>query len=310
MENSTPQSQQLVAKELFQRDDIKKKFQELLGKRAPQFITSVLQIVSQNKQLAKADSMSIYQSAAVAATLDLPLNNNLGFAYIVPYKHSWRDDDGNWQSKYVAQFQMGYKGFKQLALRSGQFKTIHSTDVREGEIKTRDRLSGHFEFAWIQNENERLIKPVVGYVSFFRLLNGFEQTFYMSIEKLREHGKRYSQSFDNEKGLWKTDFDGMCIKTVIKLNLSKNAPLSIEMQKAVIFDQALVNDADTLDVNYLDNDRDTEPVDKLQERVSLLIEDAKSLEDLQKIAKDVPDELLDKYTVKLDELKASTSNPQ
>lgn len=304
MENSTPQGQQLVAKELFQRDDIKKKFQELLGKRAPQFITSVLQIVSQNKSLANAEPMSIYQSAAVAATLDLPLNNNLGFAYIVPYKHSYKDEKGAWQSKQVAQFQIGYKGFKQLALRSGMFLTIHATDVREGEIKTRDRLSGHIEFIWIQSEVERLAKPIIGYVSYFKLLNGFEQTFYMTIEALEAHGRKYSKSYEN--GPWKDDKAGMCIKTVIKLNLSKNAPLSVEMQKAVIFDQALINDAETTDVTYVDNE--PEPVDKITERVSLLIDDAKTLEELERLGPDVPDSLLDKFTVKKDELKEKSNS--
>ena len=292
----------MTAKALFNREEVKQKFQEMLGKRSTSFITSVLQIVSQNAKLANADPTSIYQSAAVAATLDLPLNNNLGFAYIVPYNTSYKDAAGKWHKKQVAQFQMGYKGFKQLALRSGQFQTIHATDVREGEIKSHDRLSGHIEFEWIQNEAERLAKPIVGYVSFFRLLNGYEQTFYMTIEKLTNHGKKYSKSFDD--GPWKTDFEGMCIKTVIKLNLSKNAPLSVEMQKAVIVDQSVINDSDTMDVTYVDN-QDNEPIDKEAERITLLIQDAKTLEDLAKIAPHVKEEQLDLYTVKKDELEAA-----
>jgi recombination protein RecT len=244
---------QLTVKSLFNRDDVKNKFQELLGKRAPSFITSVLQIVASNKLLAKADPASVYQSAAVAAILDLPLNNNLGFAYIVPYNESYKDDDGNWQKKTVAQFQLGYKGFKQLALRSGQFLTINATDVREGEITKYDRLSGEMEFSWIQNDLERESKKVVGYVSFFKLLNGYTQTLYMSLEKLMMHGKKYSQTFKNDKGLWKDDFHSMALKTVVKLNLSKNAPLSIDMQKAIVFDQSVVSDADTQDVHYTDN---------------------------------------------------------
>lgn len=244
---------QLTVKSLFNRDDVKNKFQELLGKRAPSFITSVLQIVASNSLLAKADPASVYQSAAVAAILDLPLNNNLGFAYIVPYNESHKDAEGNWQTKTVAQFQLGYKGFKQLALRSGQFLTIHATDVREGEISKYDRLTGEMEFRWIENDTEREQKKVVGFVSFFKLLNGYTQTFYMSYDKLIAHGKRYSQTFKKDKGLWKDDFHAMALKTVIKLNLSKNAPLSVEMQKAIVFDQAVVSDVDTQDVHYTDN---------------------------------------------------------
>src|ERR1700756_3842884 len=104
-------NQQLTTKHLFEREDVKEKFKELLGKRATSFMTSVLQIASQNQQLAEADPISIYQAAAVAATLDLPLNQNLGFAYIIPYKQNYKDATGKWQKKVVAQFQIGYKGF-------------------------------------------------------------------------------------------------------------------------------------------------------------------------------------------------------
>lgn len=254
--NSTPATTEqalpkMTIKTLFNRDDVKQKFQELLGKRASSFITSVLQVVQSNTELINADPTSIYQAAAVAATLDLPINNNLGFAYIVPYNS--KQPDGSW--KKVAQFQMGYKGFKQLALRSGQFLTMHATDVREGEIKHRDRLTGEIQFDWIQDESLRLEKPVIGFVSFFKLVNGYEQTFYMTIETLKSHGVKYSQTFKKGFGLWKDEFDSMAIKTVTKLNLSKNAPLSIEMQKAVTFDQAVIHNEETQEVSYVDNQR-------------------------------------------------------
>lgn len=252
MENGLQTQQQtLTAKSLFERDDVKKKFHDMLGKRATSFITSVLQIVASNDLLKNADPTSIYQSAAVAATLDLPLNNNLGFAYIVPF----RDNKLN---KVVAQFQLGAKGFKQLALRSGQFLTINDTDVREGELKSHNRLTGQIEFEWMQDEKERLKLPVIGYACYFKLLNGFEKTYYMTVEELDHHGRRFSQTYKKGFGLWKDDFDGMARKTVIKMNLSKNAPLSVEMQKAIITDQAEVTDAETVDVDYVDNDRQNE----------------------------------------------------
>ena len=295
----------MTAKALFNKEEVKQKFQEMLGKRSTSFITSVLQIVASNDLLAKAEPNSVYHSAAVAATLDLPLNNSLGFAYIVPYNQSYRDQEGNWHKKAVAQFQLGYKGFKQLALRSGQFLTIHATDVREGEITKHDRLTGEMEFNWIGSDIDREKAKVVGYVSFFRLLNGYSQTFYMSVDKLTLHGKKYSQTFQKDKGLWKDDFHSMCLKTVTKLNLSKNAPLSVEMQKAVVVDQSVINDSDTMDVTYVDN-QDHEPIDKEAERVTLMIQDAKTLEDLAKIAPHVREEQLDLYTVKKDELEAAT----
>lgn len=267
---------QLTVKNLFGKDEVRNKFQEMLGKRAPSFITSVLQIVASNSLLAKADPHSVYHSAAVAATLDLPLNNNLGFAYIVPYNQKFKDDAGNWQSKQVAQFQLGYKGFKQLALRSGQFKGMNATDVREGEMKERNRLTGYIRFDWVQDEIERNKLPIIGYVSHFELLNGYSQTLYMSMTDLQKHGKKYSQTFKNDKGLWRDDFDSMALKTVTKLNLSKNAPLSVDMQKAITFDQAIVNNSDTEDVTYVDNTNEPEihTVEELQllldEKVALL----------------------------------------
>lgn len=186
----------------------------------------------------------------------------------------------------MAQFQIGSKGFKQLALRTGQFEIINETDVREGEIKHYDRLSGAIEFEWIQDETEREKRKVVGYVSYFKLLNGYSQTYYMPIEKLEAHGKKYSQTFKKGFGLWKDDFDAMCRKTVIKLNLSKNAPLSVEMQKAVTADQGIVNDAETVDVTYVDND--AEKVDKAEERKALFEDiDHTDETDVQDVSKSV-----------------------
>jgi recombination protein RecT len=262
----------MTVKTLFAKDEVKSKFQEMMGKRAAAFITSVLQITSQNEMLSTADPVTIYQSAAVAATLDLPLNNNLGFAYIVPYNS--KQKDGSW--KVVAQFQIGAKGFKQLALRSGQFLMINDTDVREGELKHYDRLTGEIEFEWIQDVKERLSRPIIGYASYFKLLNGFEKTYYMTVDELKDHGLKFSQTFKKGFGLWKDDFDGMARKTVIKLNLSKNAPLSVEMQRAVITDQAVVNDAETEDVEYVDND------DSIDTAVS--IEEIQSMYELKKSA--------------------------
>ena len=287
-------SNQLTTKSLFERDDVKQKFKEILGKKATSFITSVLQIAAQNQLLAKADPVSIYQSAAVAATLDLPLNQNLGFAYIVPYNQSYKDEKGVWQKKQVAQFQMGYKGFIQLAQRSGQFKSIYSSAIYEGQLINANPLDG-YEFDFTKKGEK-----VIGYAARFKLLNGFEATWYMDIEQLKSHGRKYSKSFTNDKGLWNTDFEGMANKTVIKLLLSKFAPLSVDMQRAVITDQAIINDADTQDVTYIDN----EPIviDKEAERVTLMINDSVTVEELLKYKELLTDENSELYEVKFAEL--------
>jgi recombination protein RecT len=281
----------MTIKSLFAKDEVKTKFQELLGKRAPAFITSVLQIAAQNDQLSKCDPVSIYQCAAVAATLDLPLNPNLGFAYIIGYNQ--KQKDGTW--KNVAQFQIGYKGFIQLAQRSGQFKTIAAAPIFEGQLVEQNPLTG-FVFDFTQKKSE----VVIGYAAHFSLLNGFEKTLYMTVEELKRHGGRFSQTFKKGYGLWKDDFESMAQKTVIKLLLSKFAPLSVDMQRAVITDQSLVKDADTVDVEYVDNEQPV--IDKEQERVALMIQDAKTEADLDEIYPNVGDAQLDLFLAKKSEL--------
>lgn len=290
----------LTAKSLFAKDEVRAKFQELLGKRASAFMTSVLQIVSSNELLKRAEPNSVYQCAALAATLDLPLNQNLGFAYIIPYNEKAKGDK---PARVVAQFQIGYKGFKQLALRSGQFLSMNATDVREGEIKQRDRLSGEITFDWIQDEDEREKAKIVGYVSFFRLLNGYEKTLFMTTKQVEKHAKRYSQSYKKNYGQWVDDFESMALKTVTKLNLSKDAPLSVDMQKAIVTDQAIITDSDTEDVQYIDNEAEEENPET--KRVLLMIGDAKTLPELEALGKYVNEETGDVYTAKLDELKST-----
>jgi len=231
-------------KAFLEQDMVKQKFAELIGKRATSFITSVLQIVASNELLKNADQNSIYHSAVVAATLDLPLNNNLGFAYIVPYKQ--KQKDGSY--KNVAQFQMGYKGYIQLAQRTGLFKTISGTPIYEGQLVEENPLTG-FVFDFTKKTSDKII----GYAAYFSLLNGFEKTMFATVAEVTKHGTKYSQTFKKGFGLWKDDFDSMALKTVIKLLLSKYAPLSIEMQKANIADQSIIKDSDTMNVEYADN---------------------------------------------------------
>lgn len=265
-------SEALTIKNLFGRDEVRNKFQEMLGKRAPSFITSVLQIVASNALLAKADPHSVYHSAAVAATLDLPLNNNLGFAYIVPYNQKYKEGD-QWKSKQVAQFQMGYKGFIQLAQRTGMYRTLSAAPIYEGQLISENPLTG-FVFDFTKKKSD----TIIGYASYFQLLNGFEKTLYSTVDEVRRHGKRFSQTFKKDQGLWVDDFNSMALKTVIKANLSKWAPLSVDIQRAITFDQAIVKDMETQDVEYVDNQQE-QIEDVTSERLQLLLDETVALLD-------------------------------
>lgn len=239
---------QVSVKNYFAKDGVQKKFQELLGKRSTAFITSVMQVVNSNNLLIKATPESVYNASAMAAVLDLPINNNLGFAWIVPYNEKFKDEQGNWQTKCVAQFQLGWKGFVQLANRSGQYKAINVIEVYENQFKSFNRLTEELEADFTQIG----AGAVVGFVAYFKLINGFEKTCYWSTEEVKTHGAKFSKTFAHQNSVWKTDFNAMAKKTVLKNTLSKWGILSIEMQQAVVVDQAVVNDSETLDVDYVD----------------------------------------------------------
>jgi len=275
----------LTTKGLFSQENVRKKFEELLGKRAPQFIASVLQITASNDLLAKAEPHSVLNAAAMAATLDLPLNASLGFAYIIPY-------NDRKAGKCLAQFQIGYKGFIQLAQRSGQFKTIASTPIYEGQIVEMNPLTG-FKFDFALKTSDK----VVGYAAFFSLVTGFEKTFYMSVDDVKKHAGKYSQSFKNGYGVWKDNFDEMACKTVTKLLLAKYAPMSVEMEKAAVADQAIIMNDSGTDVTYIDNHEEI-PLTKediQRDRLQKLIDNAKSADDLVKIRSQVPAEMHDLF---------------
>lgn len=265
--------------ELLNSPTIQQKLKEILGKRASVFATSVVQITQSNSMLATAEPQSIIGAAMTAATLDLPLNNSLGLAWIVPFRE--KQKDGSYLVK--AQFQIGYKGFKQLAMRSGQFIRMNTSDVRDGELKHRDILTGELEFETIQDEKERAKSKIIGYVSYFELKNGFKSFYYMTVGEIEIHAKRFSQSYKSGYGVWKDDKGKMSEKTVSKLHLnSGEAPLSIEMAGAIKSDQAVVSiDEDsgeiTEDIGYADNIETK--VDPDLERQRLLLNDLKNQED-------------------------------
>src|SRR5690625_2574329 len=198
------QIQKYDPKAFLQQAKVQKKFAELLGKKSQGFVTSVLQIIASNDLLAEADPSSVYNAAMTAAVLDLPLNNNLGFAYIIPYRTKQRD--GSY--KVVAQFQMGYKGYIQLCQRSGQFRTISAAPIYEGQLVEEDQMMG-FKFDWKEKESDRMI----GYAYYFELLNGFRTTVYMTREDVEAHARAFSKNYSKPSSIWKQDFDSMAIKT-------------------------------------------------------------------------------------------------
>lgn len=235
---------------------------DVLGERKASFVNNLTALVANNAMLQVCEPYTLMFAAMKATALNLPLDNSLGFAYVLPYKD-------NKKGITVAQFQLGYKGVKQLALRSGSFATIpNATDVRDGELISRNRLTGECKFNFIEDADEREKKPVIGFVSYFKLLNGAESTFYMSKAEMEKHAMRYSQTYrsTNPKvkaaSKWTTDFNDMACKTVVKLNLSKNAPLSVEMQDALKADQSIMFERDKYE--YLDNDQTDIDMEKAQ----------------------------------------------
>ena len=249
----TNQNQQVQApvkpktlRELFNDPIIKTKVEQLIGKNSATFATSVMQIANSNAMLRTADPTSIFNAACMAATLNLPLQNGLGFAYIVPFKN-------NKERKVEAQFQIGYKGFIQLAQRSGQFKRLVALPVYKNQLLKKDFING-FEFDWEQ-EPEKDENPI-GYYAYFKLVNDFSAELYMSHDDIVKHAQRYSQTFKKGFGVWHDNFEAMALKTVMKLLLSKQAPLSVEMQQAVLADQSVVKDAENQEFNYADNIQD------------------------------------------------------
>lgn len=232
-------------KGLLSAESTKKRFFEILGSKSASFISSIINVVNGNPALQEANPNTVLMSAAIAATLDLPINPNLGFAAIVPYKE---------KGQAVAQFQMMWRGLVQLAQRSGQYRTLNTTEVYEGEIKRQNRFTGEIEF----DTDGRKSDKIIGYVAYMSLLNGFEKYFYMSREECEKHAKRYSKTYQKGYGKWKDDFDAMAKKTVLKLLISKYGIMSVDMQKAVEFDQSTVqgdiNHIEEATAEYVDNE--------------------------------------------------------
>ena len=239
-------------KSLINDERTKNKFKELLGNKAAGFLTSLLNTTNGNAQLQEAEPQSILKAGAIAATLDLPIDPNLGFAYVVPYKRKYKDNRNNWQEKNEAQFQLGYKGFIQLAIRTGQYKKINVTELYEGQFESYDPITDELKY----NLDGKISDEVTHYIAYFQTTNGFEKYNVMSKGEIREHAKKFSKTFLKSSSSWQTNFDSMAKKTVLKLLLSKFGILSIEMQTAQKVDQAVIKEVEpngNVEVEYVDS---------------------------------------------------------
>lgn len=211
------------------RDGLRKRFDELLGKRSPQFISSIVSMINADSTLQQAfyeSPMTVIQAALKAANYDLPIDQSLGFAYIVPFKN-YRKDLG--KKVYEAIFIMGWRGMNQLALRTGAYKTINVKDIREGELKKFNPLTEEFDFDFIEDETEREKHPVIGYAGYYRLINGAEKTIYKSVKAIENHEKKFRKGEHMGKG-WRDNWDAMAMKTVYRELIGKWGIMSIEYQ--------------------------------------------------------------------------------
>ncbi|PWM78638.1 MAG: recombinase RecT [Phascolarctobacterium sp.] len=249
----------LVMNELLDSEGIRGRINELLGKRAAQFTGSLVSLVNADGNLKLAFQqapMTIIQAGLRAATYDLPVDPGLGYAYIVPFKNN------NKGGIYEAQFIMGYKGMYQLAMRTGVYKKLNVVDVREGELKHYNRLTEDIEIEFIEDEDEREKREIIGYCGFFRLINGMEKFIYMSLKEIRRHEEKNRKGKYMGKG-WREDFDAMARKTVIRKLIGKWGIMSIDYQTA---DASTLRAAEAIAKGEFD-DEDVQTIDTAAEQL-------------------------------------------
>lgn len=229
-------------------DNTKKYLQSILGEKTGQFITSLTSLAGSSKALKNCDRNSLLSCALKATSMELPFDQNLGFAWCIPYKTT-------------ATFQVGVKGYIQLALRTGQYQSLNARDVRQGEFSGRDFV-GDPIINWLPDE-ERANKEIIGFMAGLQLVNGFKKVIYWSVPEIERHAEKYSQSYRKYKktgnvddAIWASQFEKMAEKTVLKSLISRYGIMSTDMQKAVISDQSKINiDIETGEesIEYIDN---------------------------------------------------------
>ena len=246
-------------------EKLRGRFNELLGKRSPQFISTMITMVNADKNLQRAfyeSPMSVIQAGLKAAAFDLPIDQSLGYAYIVPFNKNYKDEAGNWKSKSEATFILGWKGMHQLALRTGAYKTINVVDVREGELKSYNRLTEEVELEFIEDDDEREKAPIIGYVGYYRLVNGAEKTIYMTCKQIEAHERKFRKGKNMGWG-WQNDWDAMARKTVYRRLIGKWGVMSIEYQshqEGVSIAQQL-QDEETVEADFQVSDETGEVIE-------------------------------------------------
>ena len=238
-----------VLKSVLNAPSVQEQFSNALKEHKDAFVASIIDLYNGDAQLQACNPNQVVTEALKAATMNLPINRALGFAYIVVYNNSVRQPDGSWVKVPTPTFVPGYKGYIQLAMRTGQYRTINADVVYEGEVRKVNKLTGEIAF-----DGEKASDKIVGYFCYFELLNGFSKTLYMTVHDMAAYAKRYSPSIKKEttvEGLerlanaatagkkvgWEGNFNDMALKTVIRKLLSKYGYLSIEMQGAMVSDE-------------------------------------------------------------------------
>lgn len=209
-----PQSPANIMRGILDSAATKKLLQDSLKENAGAFAASVLDLYNSDRYLQRCEPKQVFAECLKAVSLKLPINKQLGFAYVIPYGNS-------------AQFQLGYKGMIQLCLRTGAYKYINSGAVYEGEFKGEDKLTGEIDIS-----GEKISDTIIGYFAYIETLNGYKKALYWSKEKVLAHAKKYSKSFNSQNSVWKSDFDAMATKTVLRNLLSHSGYMSVEMSTA------------------------------------------------------------------------------
>lgn len=238
MTNITPVQK---LKSVLNAESVQEQFRNALKENASSFVASLIDLYASDKYLQECNPNQVVMEALKAATLKLPINKQLGFAYIVPYKK-------------VPQFQLGYKGYIQLAMRTGQYKYLNAGIVYEGMEVKKDILTGKVGIS-----GEPKSDKAIGYFTYMELLNGFSKTLYMTKDEIINHAKKHSKSYGNKNGAWSTNFDEMAMKTTTRLLLSKYGILSTDMIAALTSDTA--DDTETEVAKEIEENANKEVID-------------------------------------------------
>ncbi len=225
------------------QEAVKANVENVVGiKDSQRFISSVVSAVQTNPALAECTNASILSAALLGHSLNLPQSPQIGMFYLVPFKNKTGTE---------ATFQLSYRGMLQLAMRSGQYKAINVTDIRQGELVSYDPIEDAYEFAPETDMAKREKLPIIGFYAYFEMVNGFKKGIYWPNEKVEAHAKKYSATYRKGYGLWSTDFDAMAKKTMLRQLISKWGIMSVEMERAYVGDQAVIREDGTPE--YIDN---------------------------------------------------------